>query len=139
MRRLSILLLTVVNLGFSEAKVLTPGDAITGAVVADVTANKDSCSKDEIIPVLIKYTGNDLDGCVSGGDAIRVDWVSQRVFIGPTKISCDKADYLVNAWIVGADGKAGVKGKMINQNEMLIQSGTQIKLVLKSMLVLKNK
>jgi hypothetical protein len=139
MRRLSILLLAVVNLGFAEAKVLTAGDAISGTVVADVIANKDSCSKDELIPVLIRYNGNDLSGCVSGVDAMRVDWASQRVFISPTKISCTKADYLVKGWIVGTDGKAGVKGKMTNQNEMLIQAGTQIKLVLQDMLVLKNK
>jgi hypothetical protein len=131
----AILLITSIS-GYAD--LLIAGQNISGVLITQVTLNQNACSKDEAVPVLIRYTNKDLEGCVSGVDVSRVDWQTQRIYINPNKISCDNAEYKIKGYIVGSDNKAGVKGKLLQPNEMTINAGTKINLILTEQLKLKN-
>lgn len=121
------------NVADSEAIVLPAGSIISGTLITGMDASSSSASKREPFPALLRIKAEailpnrfrmDITDCfiVSSGYG---DLASERAYMRAEAISCVKDDGSVlesniNAYAVGEDGKAGVRGRLVSKEGQLI-------------------
>jgi len=121
------------NVGDSETIVLPAGSIISGTLITGMDASSSSSAKREPFPALLRIKAEailpnrfrmDITDCfiVSSGYG---DLASERAYMRAEAISCVKDDGSVlesriDAYAVGEDGKAGVRGRLVSKEGQLI-------------------
>lgn len=121
------------NVSDSETIVLPAGSIISGTLITGMDASSSSSAKREPFPALLRIKAEailpnrfrmDITDCfiVSSGYG---DLASERAYMRAEAISCVKDDGSVlesriDAYAVGEDGKAGVRGRLVSKEGQLI-------------------
>lgn len=121
------------NIADGDAIVLPAGSIISGTLITGMDASSSSASKREPFPALLRIKAEailpnrfrmDITDCfiVSSGYG---DLASERAYMRAEAISCVKDDGSVlesriDAYAVGEDGKAGVRGRLVSKEGQLI-------------------